>query len=132
MTRKMLFKTGAIAVLGMLAVATLAIIWTSGDYGRVAIGVSALVSVCVFIWRSRRPILAWVDATMDENPFYLGAIAVGVMFICIIGGGGAYGFLGGSLKDAEPFFYPIGVAVILLMFFCVLRFTERHHPKQNK
>lgn len=124
MTRKNFLKACAIAVL--------AIVWTSGAWGKVVSGVSAIMGICVLLWRFRRPILSRVDAAIEKDPFSIGAIAIMMIFICVIGGGGAYNFLGGNLKDAEPFFYPIGVVIILLMFFCILRFTDRHLPPSNR
>lgn len=124
----LVFLAGIVMLaLATLALATLAIVWTSGAWGKIALGVGAIMGISALLWSFRRPILAWANAVMEENSFSIGAIAVGVIFICIIGGGGAYSFLGGSMKELEIYFYPLGVIVVCLSLLGIGWYTNRHH-----
>ncbi len=127
MTRKQFFKAGATVV---LTLATLAIIWASGMYGRVAdvlVGVITLGGVCY--WK-RTPILAWVDGLLKENPFAAAGFTIVPLFLAAL--------VGAVVVDhhkAQAFFdalYVGGVADVCLILFLADRWMKVHQTAAEK
>lgn len=132
-----LLKAGALIVLGMLLVATTVIIAAGRDVSRDVLVMFALVGGCGILLVSRRKILpagktfiSRVDETIKEDPLGIGGAVVSILIVCILAGGGVYRFLGGEVKDLEPFFYPLGVVVVALTFLGIERYTDSRPPSR--